>query len=489
MARKTYRASHIEHMLTDLHEGQWFGWSDPSNKVYANLVIYPVSGVTHSTPSEVSLTDSLTASQTTFDGTDVSSAVTEDTTNSGSTVAFGDVCYMAADGELTLAAPETATTPAIAMALEAGTDGVANEWLYQGHVRNDAWSWTVGGELYLAAAGGMTQTVPTTGQKQKLGVATHTNRIWFNPSLKVDAVPSEYMVATGGTITTIGDYKIHIFTGSGTFDLIDAGFHSTYGGAVEYLLLGGGGGGGSYGSYHAQKAGGGGGAGGHLTGNVTGLTASTMNVVVGAGGTTGILIPDGGNGYKGGDSTWHIFSATGGGGGGGSNGGSYPLKRNGGSGGGAPGYSYTSVGVGVSGQGFNGGQGYNMYHYSPGGGGGAGQLGGNSNTNGWSGSPKSGSGGNGTANSITGTAITRGGGGGGGQGGRASGETLGTAMPGGSGGGGYGSSSTVNQSATGAATAGATNLGAGGGGCSSGNQYQAGKAGGSGTIILKYKYQ
>ena len=30
---------HIEDILITLHTGQWFGWSDVSNKIYANLVI------------------------------------------------------------------------------------------------------------------------------------------------------------------------------------------------------------------------------------------------------------------------------------------------------------------------------------------------------------------------------------------------------------------------------------------------------------------
>ena len=31
---------HIEDILITLHTGQWFGWSDASNKIYANLVIH-----------------------------------------------------------------------------------------------------------------------------------------------------------------------------------------------------------------------------------------------------------------------------------------------------------------------------------------------------------------------------------------------------------------------------------------------------------------
>ena len=39
------RAKHIEDYLINLHEGQWFGWSDSKNKVYANLIIHDDSKV------------------------------------------------------------------------------------------------------------------------------------------------------------------------------------------------------------------------------------------------------------------------------------------------------------------------------------------------------------------------------------------------------------------------------------------------------------
>ena len=35
------------------------------------------------------------------------------------------------------------------------------------------------------------------------------------------AVAAEFMAATGGTITTTGDFKIHKFTGPGTLDVLD----------------------------------------------------------------------------------------------------------------------------------------------------------------------------------------------------------------------------------------------------------------------------
>jgi hypothetical protein len=34
------KAEHIEDILVNLHSGQWFGWSNSKDKVYANLVIH-----------------------------------------------------------------------------------------------------------------------------------------------------------------------------------------------------------------------------------------------------------------------------------------------------------------------------------------------------------------------------------------------------------------------------------------------------------------
>ena len=35
----TGRANHIEDYLVTIRTGQWFSWSDPTNKIYANLVV------------------------------------------------------------------------------------------------------------------------------------------------------------------------------------------------------------------------------------------------------------------------------------------------------------------------------------------------------------------------------------------------------------------------------------------------------------------
>ena len=45
MDLKTGRPNHIEDALTNLHTGQWFTWTDSSNKTYANLQLTEKVGV------------------------------------------------------------------------------------------------------------------------------------------------------------------------------------------------------------------------------------------------------------------------------------------------------------------------------------------------------------------------------------------------------------------------------------------------------------
>ena len=54
---------------------------------------------------------------------------------------------------------------------------------------------------------------------------------------------TDYMLATGGTITEDGNFKVHTFTGPGTFSITAIGPLSPS--KVEYLVVAGGGGGGS----------------------------------------------------------------------------------------------------------------------------------------------------------------------------------------------------------------------------------------------------
>jgi hypothetical protein len=58
------RANHIEDYLVQLHTGQWFGWSDSKNKVYANLIIHDDS---KSKPNEADCINGLATLQSDFD--------------------------------------------------------------------------------------------------------------------------------------------------------------------------------------------------------------------------------------------------------------------------------------------------------------------------------------------------------------------------------------------------------------------------------------
>ena len=57
------RANHIEDYLCTVRLGQWFGWSDPSNKIYANLIVHDGG----SKPTEKECTDGLAALQAAWD--------------------------------------------------------------------------------------------------------------------------------------------------------------------------------------------------------------------------------------------------------------------------------------------------------------------------------------------------------------------------------------------------------------------------------------
>ena len=54
-------------------------------------------------------------------------------------------------------------------------------------------------------------------------------------------VPFEGMCATGGTTSTDGDYKVHVFTSPGTFEVVSAS-NDPAENVVQYLIVGGGGG-------------------------------------------------------------------------------------------------------------------------------------------------------------------------------------------------------------------------------------------------------
>ena len=57
------RPIHIENYLVQHRIGQWFGWSDSKNKIYANLIVHDGG----SKPTEQECIDGLAALQTAHD--------------------------------------------------------------------------------------------------------------------------------------------------------------------------------------------------------------------------------------------------------------------------------------------------------------------------------------------------------------------------------------------------------------------------------------
>ena len=57
------RADHIDDYLVTVRTGQWFGFSDPDNKIYANLIVHDGS----TKPTEKECTDGLAALQAAWD--------------------------------------------------------------------------------------------------------------------------------------------------------------------------------------------------------------------------------------------------------------------------------------------------------------------------------------------------------------------------------------------------------------------------------------
>jgi len=271
------------------------------------------------------------------------------------------------------------------------------------------------------------------------------------------------IVATGGTITFSGNFKIHTFTTVGTTNFSVSAVND--GVSVQVLVVGGGGGG-------AVNCAGGGGAGGAIF--VTSQTVKTgsYSIVVGAGGSGGINLGAplyGARGSNGGNSTCLGLTGIGGGGGGYSPQSGQDVKNGlaGGCGGG--GAASAAGGSPLQSGGFAGGNAA-FGDVGGGGGGGMGSVGSNGSGN------IAGSGGNGATYTIGGTAYTLAGGGGGGSAGGSS------TSSGGSGGGGAGAQVTNTSGGD------ATYYGSGGGGGAGGGGAPKGGDGYQGIVIIAYNY-
>ncbi len=310
-----------------------------------------------------------------------------------------------------------------------------------------------------------------------------------------DVSDSKFVTATGGTITCCGNFKIHTFTGPGTFTVSCAG-NSLGSQTVDYLVVAGGGGGG-------RDGGGGGGAGGFRLANSTcmsapqtsplatptGLPVSVQGypITVGGGGNNDPA-PSPGTPAASRTGSNSIFSTITSAAGGGSGNNCYTNGADGGSGGGGS-RNATVIGDAGAGntpptnpsQGFPGG--FNPNAVGGGGGGAAGTSASDCNGNGGSGSfvVQTGFAGcNGTPGPVSGARYFAGGGVGGHN---PSAVPCATQTPGVGGGGGQ-----TGGGAGGAA--GTTNTGGGGGaGDAAGPVGGAAGGGGSGIVIIRYKFQ
>ena len=309
--------------------------------------------------------------------------------------------------------------------------------------------------------------------------------IYTNESNVADLQSANYVAATGGTVTTSGNFKIHTFTGDGCFVVSCAG-NAAGNNKVDYLVLAGGGAGGTGGNNDGGAGGGAGGFRESYTPAVSGpytasplkadcgaltVTATTFPVTVGGGGAA--ATSGNAKGPSGSNSVFSTITSAGGGGGGGNGTSGGHAGGSGGGGHQAAGSSGNTPPVSPP-QGNDGGNGSTPTG-TPSGAGGGGATAAGTNASAYNPGPNNGGpGGNGATSEIYGSSLTKGGGGGAANSpGRPTAGTIGT---GGSGGGGNGGDSGVSATA---------NLGGGGGGGADGNS----GSGGKGIVVLRYKFQ
>lgn len=105
--------------------------------------------------------------------------------------AIGDLCYIASDGKAKLAKGDAiANANALVMVSQASIgSGAAGNYMLYGLVRDDSWSWTIGGKIYLSITGTtgntLTQTAPTAANNviQVVGVALTAHIIMFRANM------------------------------------------------------------------------------------------------------------------------------------------------------------------------------------------------------------------------------------------------------------------------------------------------------------------
>lgn len=371
-----------------------------------------------------------------------------------------------------LVKPENLVAPTVSGSTTVGSTLSTTNGSWTGNPTSYGYQWLRAG----SPIGGATSSTYVTVSAD-VGNAITCRVTATNPAGSTNATSSNSItpVATyinastvGASVSTSGNYRIATFTGSGTFTVNSLGVGSSESNTIRYLVVAGGGGGAVLG---------GGGAGGmkHITDQTQVVTVQTYTITVGGGGSANSsgsssniapLVGASGGGFGGRMATPAAGSIKGGNGGSGG----------GGTGGGTP--VWLGGGCGIPGEGNAGAQGQGFVpfagkvNYIMGGGGGGAGTGGRS----W------GVGGVSGFSDISGANTAYAGGGGGGVGGSPPPAWLGN---GGGGGGGQGV-----RFGPGATAAGTPNTGGGAGGCAWPKARTCGVAsGGSGIVIIKWRFQ
>lgn len=107
----------------------------------------------------------------------------------GENVVFGDALYMKSDGKLWKTdANAAATVPCMAMAAATINADASGTVLLSGFARDDTWGWTIGSDIMVSATAGEFSHTVLAGvgdQVQRVGMATHADRMYFNPDSTV----------------------------------------------------------------------------------------------------------------------------------------------------------------------------------------------------------------------------------------------------------------------------------------------------------------
>lgn len=139
---------------------------------------------------DTNLKSTLHASSGMADNTAVGDIITDIV--AGESIAFPNLVYLKSDGKWwkVVNTAVASCQGLIGIALESKSADQACRVLTKGFIRDDDWTWTVGSPIFAGTAGALTHTAPTAEDSVTLltGVATHADRMWFNPQ----TIPLEY---------------------------------------------------------------------------------------------------------------------------------------------------------------------------------------------------------------------------------------------------------------------------------------------------------